>query len=606
MSSTINFPYTTESNYTYDSDKIEFIAGKASLKLTDKTGETFNEDFASDTDFTYDNTKSEFTGGLVRQIDLVPTDSMFGANYDTDIDGNWGGGVLTGTATGGAAVSGGKLDLVHGDVRYVTYEDSGNFGVEQTGTIRFKCTPNYSGTPSTTMDFFAIRYLTTGTRNLIVLRHIVTTGEITLLVYGSNQVPIVSYTNGVWSPTSGVEYEIELNFDVTSGATRLFIDGVQLGATQTNTGTRSDTSDFFRIGSNLAGTSVSNFAVDDVLIFSTVQHTSNYTSGYSVEDYNYLATKVELPQLVYSGEGNVQAFTSLATTEVGAPREVWNDKYWSGSAWVTSNGSYAQANSKADILTNIATFPASDTLDIDIVFDNSNSTLSSIADLTVTYTGEEYDTNDPVIVTNTTFLGSELLTFSETKTVAGSDMVKYIITVSGQDKWSNAGTVENSDGTYAKSNTAAEITTAISDFVTTRSAIGLKILLHSDDGTTSPNIDINTITYDASLADVSITTVDVNGYNYSGASPNNGRIIKYRPYQYGYISEGVHQEYVWTTLDTTDSDGYFSGDMPKNPVGTYWEVKMGIKSYLITLETTTATSVDFADLSPTIVEEESE
>ena len=126
MSLSIEFPYTTESNYTFDNTKIELDAGKAKLKLQQDDVD-FTEDFADDTDFTYDSDLAEFTGGLVRQKDQRPANATFGASYTNNINGNWGNGILTGTAYNGAGVSNGKLDLTGGGVKYVDYDAAENY-----------------------------------------------------------------------------------------------------------------------------------------------------------------------------------------------------------------------------------------------------------------------------------------------------------------------------------------------------------------------------------------------------------------------------------------------------------------------------------------------
>ena len=75
--------------------------------------------------FIFDDTKIEVIGGKA-QLKNRLVDSTFGANYNIDINGSWGDGVLTGTAFGGASVSGGKLDLTGGTVKYVEYSAVGN------------------------------------------------------------------------------------------------------------------------------------------------------------------------------------------------------------------------------------------------------------------------------------------------------------------------------------------------------------------------------------------------------------------------------------------------------------------------------------------------
>jgi hypothetical protein len=98
----------------------------------------------------------EFVGGKAQQKDQRPADATFGANYNSNINGNWGDGVLIGTPVGGASVLGGKLDLAHNDVRYVDYDADLNADSQQTGCIRFKVTPNYTGGPPSIYYFFSI------------------------------------------------------------------------------------------------------------------------------------------------------------------------------------------------------------------------------------------------------------------------------------------------------------------------------------------------------------------------------------------------------------------------------------------------------------------
>jgi hypothetical protein len=78
---------------------------------------------------------------------------------------------------------------------------------------------------------------------------------------------------GKFYPVLGTEYDIELNWDLTTGATRLFIDGVQLGDTKTDIQTRDNV-----VTISLAYTNnTANYIIRDFGIFNTVQHTSNFT-----------------------------------------------------------------------------------------------------------------------------------------------------------------------------------------------------------------------------------------------------------------------------------------------------------------------------------------
>ena len=89
-----------------------------------------------------------------------------------------------------------------------------------------------------------------------------------------------------WSPVNGTEYEFELDIDITVGDTKLFINGIQIGNTQTATGTRNNSSPIIQIGDWIGnpGYHGANFYMRDLIIYNTVQHTVAYTPGYSTEN----------------------------------------------------------------------------------------------------------------------------------------------------------------------------------------------------------------------------------------------------------------------------------------------------------------------------------
>lgn len=70
-------------------------------------------------------------------------------------------------------------------------------------------------------------------------------------------------------------HHLELDFDITDGESRLFIDGVQTGSTHTGTGTRIAIADYLYCGL-FAGTS-EDFYVDNIQIYNTVRHTANFS-----------------------------------------------------------------------------------------------------------------------------------------------------------------------------------------------------------------------------------------------------------------------------------------------------------------------------------------
>lgn len=463
MSATEIIPFTTPGNYSYDSDLIEV------------------------------------TGGVGKLKNQIPTDATFHANFASDEDGNWGDGVLTGTLTS-ATVASGVLNCQGGGKKYCTWAAADNADQTQTGCIRFTYIPAYTGAPGADRGIYTNGGA--GDNNLIEIKH-AAAGNLNLRIRDSSGSLIVDLS-GAWSPTASTPYEFEINWDVTAGATRLFINGTQFGTTNTNTGTRTATTTDLRLGTDRGANLNADADFDDLIIFDTVQHTTDYTPGASIP----------------------------ATT---------------------------------------------------------------------------YSITNPTITPNTNLTATELLTFVEAITAAGLDAVKYILTVGGQDKWSNGGVVENSDGTYAESNTAAEITAVIGDFLSARLSVQIKVFLHSDDGSTTPEIDTLTITYNSALPDPTLPTlVNVAGWLYDNDGPVSGAGIYVRPFEAGFINGDIHHQYTDQLVATTASDGYWDGFVFKNPEGKYWDFKFGIdgKRYKVDLlDQTEMKIVDAPTYEPIVLED---
>jgi len=318
-----SYPFTDENNYTFDSDLIEIADGKARLK------------------------------------NLTPENETFYANYNTNINGSRGLGVLTGIAYGGASVSGEKLDLAHNDKRYVSYDAIGNADSQQTGCIRFKITPNYNNAPSSSdVWFFYISKENYSAINGIGMRHS-SNGVLRLHMYDQNGSSIQELYLQGWSVILGQEYEIEINYDITLGETRVFIDGIQKYLTGTATGIRDGNINLLRIGAHYDRNTYSNFKINDFQIFSTVQHTSNYTSSSSIEyKYSILNPTIKSNSNILV-EGLESFIASIDTDTVKFTVEVSGvQKYWDGAEWSTSSG-YSQSNTAEEINTNAASLDLS-------------------------------------------------------------------------------------------------------------------------------------------------------------------------------------------------------------------------------------------------------
>ena len=319
--------------------------------------------YTTPANYTFDNSVIEVDSGLAKLKKLTSDDETFYANYNTDINGNRGLGVLTGIPIGGASVGGGKLDLAHDDLRYVDYDAVGNADSQQTGCIRFKITPNYSGNPSSTQYFFAIHSVSD--YNLITFYHWLD-GTTYLYIKSSVGVNIMFAGMGVWNPTASQEYEFELNYDITNGITRIFIDGTQFGATQTGTGTRDIISGNLIIGTSFSMNKASNFQLDDFQVFSTVQHTANYIPC-SCPESTYCCTKPTIYKTLGDGVANIEEFISFAETlgsgNQGSVRyqlsvDGINWLYWNGTVWDTASAT--DYNTVAECEAHMLDFDATD------------------------------------------------------------------------------------------------------------------------------------------------------------------------------------------------------------------------------------------------------
>lgn len=150
-------------------------------------------------------------------------------------------------------------------------------GLVQTGTVEFFVKPNYSGTPSQAQYYYVSCLVHGSSNNLISIYH---TGAGALFAVWSDStgVTIGTILSSGFNPTAGTYYHISFNMDVTAGATRLFLDGTQLSTTNTNTGTRSATSQLLRFGaSNTSYAPQPDFTIDSLRIYDTVQRTGTFT-----------------------------------------------------------------------------------------------------------------------------------------------------------------------------------------------------------------------------------------------------------------------------------------------------------------------------------------
>lgn len=194
-------------------------------------------------------------------------------------------GSATGTLVGDeASVSGGCLTGLdsndsptahHGGA---TYNAASNADFTQTGTVRLVYIPHWSGAPSAAfLNLFEVTNGPFAGENRIHA-FIGSSGQIELIVIDKDG-NLVLFDSG-FTPTwvAGQRYEIEFNFDFTSGDVYIFLDGA-LGKHWTGvTCLRDTTIGFLGVMSSDSDNSPADGQMDSIYIWDTVKHTSAFES----------------------------------------------------------------------------------------------------------------------------------------------------------------------------------------------------------------------------------------------------------------------------------------------------------------------------------------
>jgi hypothetical protein len=462
--------FNNSTGFSFDTDRIEFVGGNLQQKAVDTPGQNFTEDFADDTDFTYDSDKAEFAGGLVRQKDQREAVDNFYVPFTSDMDATRYGGNPIGTAQNGAIITAGELDLSAANA-YAIWDAANNCDSAQQGTIEFYFRPNYNSSPLAQSYIFTV-FHNGDNRNLINLYHLAG-GAIQLQCYNSAGFLEINTSLGVWNPTAGQRYRISFNYDFTNGATRLFIDGVQQGSTQIDTFTR-DSGDIDNIilGANRAGTFGIDGLFDDLQCFDSVQHTVNYTPSIPAE-YAFLGSSVILPEMEHIGTG-ITSFDSFVVTGAGTPRFILNGQYWTGSAWASSDNSYAQASTESDINANISTLTVAGlTLNISVVF-TDDQVQSTVNEISVGYTSFSY-LESTVILPDMNYSGVGSVQSFDAFASDENREAHYIL----NNQYYNGSQWVASNGLLTQSNTLTEVQDNI-DTLESSDALRIKMIIEAN------------------------------------------------------------------------------------------------------------------------------
>lgn len=139
---------------------------------------------------------------------------------------------------------------------------------------------------------------------------------------------------------------------------------------------------------------------------------------------------------------------------------------------------------------------------------------------TVPGAGTSYPIDNPTISTKGTIRVTDLVSAGSTIVTSGNDVVKWVVVVNGTNKYWDGATWSISSG-YAQSNTIVEVNSNISSLgLVGIEEIFLKRFLHSDDGTTTPEIinDYFDYNYNPTFATLQIATVYGSIYDLDGST----------------------------------------------------------------------------------------
>lgn len=517
--------YSSLTGLTLDSSLFEIVSSRLQLKLQPNPEQIFSQDFSSATGFTYNSSLAEFVGGVVRQVDQTPANSVFAGKFDTTANLNWHkSGSTTGVPNGSPTITAGKLVCTGTQGVYFV----GNTNTDE--SFKFRYTPNYLTAPPQNLNIFSI-YNGANTNDRFDLTHSPSGGStIRITAYNSEGTLITGVAQNIasWDFTQDQEYELEVGIDATIGSIDVFIDGQLIGGVSITPWTRGTAASRYYLGASPSIYDVAQGTFDDCIKFSTIQHTASYTPGYTIPGTIYATSKVDGPPFSYVGVGTVLSVDDSVVQETGIPHFILDGEYHNGSAWVTSDGTYAQANTSADLIANLNTFAGNGSpFSWSVVFPDTN-TQASVDFFSIEVTGQIYTQGGVRVVHDTLIKTDALSSVTSDVNVSGSDSIKHYIVVDGAPKYFNGASWVASDETLAQSNTLAEINNnATSLDVSSGVDLQLGAIFVSSDGKTTPDLGMAEVTYDFWAGDPSeYVTTYVYGWIYDeGNSPVSGASV---------------------------------------------------------------------------------
>ena len=601
-----NILFNNPDLFNFDSNLLT-VDGTGHLKLI-HVDQDFIEDFDNDTGFIYNVNEAEFIDGKVQQkARALLNEQTFAASFYTQLKAQLGLGDLTITGYNGATITDNKLDLSGGVAnKYIIIDADQNADSQQTGCVMLKYIPNYSGSPSAIQYMFTIAKSSSDSTNMISVYHS-SNGQIYIWCRDENTSTIFQAAKGVWSPTAGITYFIQFNYNFTNQSTGLYINGSLFGSLQTQNFTRSSDIGVLMLGRGTGALTNQNWFCDGLVYFSDKQLVVSDFPTNACPNYRYSETSVILLEMEHIGDGTIINYNSFSLTYGYLPRVLLeigrsgNNLYWNGSTWVISNNSYAQATDPNTFNTN------SDALPVEgenygthtIVFpetDNQNYVSQLVANMHI----DAYGANNPYMETITPLSHEGLINFLATLSIIGLDNITFNLYKNNDLYWFNISAWEISNGGYAQSNIANDILANINTFTTIPINSNLRIYFHSEDGTTTPHISIIEIEYNFyGNAEDTINKCIVWGWqlDQEGNPDQTPFTIALNKDQVYYKNNTIITREIITVTPTLT--GYWEAEVIENEnmeVGSFYNWTFGTKVYALTVKNQSTDA--FTNLQP--------
>lgn len=524
--------YNTLTPYEHDPALIKSDGANALLNLIPRTSRSFVQDFASDVGFTYNPALLEFITGTLQKVDQLP-ETIKNHNFEdgADMDGS-SIGFKGGTLLNDAEVSDGVLKIEN-PTDYWQMDEAAIAELDLSEEFTYNTDVIIKdGNPAITQ--YIVQWFESGSGNF---------KNRTEIFYYNGELVFRRF-NSTGSAAKFVAVEIELtplqkyNIEVYSSKADdemgVLVNGVLIG-TENLLSVQTNLANFFRIGDPSASYE-SAFNIDSFHIYETVQHTEDF-APVELPICRYTYARASLPTFNYPDIGNILFWESIAATLVEIVKFNINGLWYDGAGWVTSNGSVVESNTLAEVQSYINLLPVSDSVDIDVIFPDSN-VKQSISSLQLFYIGQQYKTTPPpwIMVADGTFVDGVGEIIVSGGTPAGTSF-GFNPNVNHQDYWYDGNDWVIGNGTVAQSNTEAEFNANISKFAFGSGKVfKLKVWLITTDENETPLLASIFMTYDFS------------------ASPNYPLVCK----MYGFITN-LSSVPVKGAEITFSADDFYSG-----------------------------------------------